>query len=456
MSRAAAPPPPSVQRLIAAAGLPAGAAGPRSAARALLVEERAAVAAGAEPRGLSALAAALEQRTRPEAALRRVINATGVVLHTNLGRAPLAPEAVAAVVEACSGYCDAELDLETGARGGRGERVLAQLRALTGAPAALVVNNNAAAVLLALTAVCAGRAVLVSRGELVEIGGSFRVPEVISAGGARLVEVGTTNRTRLADYAAAVSAETGALLRVHPSNFSMQGFVERPARAALAALAADRGLPLIEDLGAGLIGPSPLPGADGADDAVEAALAAGVDLLTCSGDKLLGGPQAGIIVGRADLVERCRRHPLYRALRVDKMTLAALGATLALLGRGERSPTAAMLAARPEALLARAEQLAAAVSAAAAAAGLSVSVEADEARAGGGSWPGEGLPGPVVALRGAGLEALARALRQGSPAVLPRTQRGALRLDPRAMLPGEVELVGGALLRALAARRAAG
>ena len=297
---------------------------------------------------------------------------------------------------------------------------------------------------------------VVSRGELVEIGGSFRVPDVISAGGARLVEVGTTNRTRISDYAGAIDAQTGALLRVHPSNFSMSGFVERPGRAALAAVAAAHGLPLIEDLGAGLIGAPPLSLPEAAEDAVEAALSAGVRLVTCSGDKLLGGPQAGIIVGDADLVARCRRHPLYRALRVDKLTLAALGATLDLIARGGQTPTAAMLSAGPAALRSVAEALAAAVGPAAAAAGLRLELEDDEARAGGGSWPGEGLPGPVVALRGRGLDALARALRLGSPAVLTRTQRGALRLDPRSLLPGELELVCGALNRALAARRAPG
>ncbi|MBL8616135.1 MAG: L-seryl-tRNA(Sec) selenium transferase [Deltaproteobacteria bacterium] len=448
---------PSVQRLVAAAGATPGEGAARAAARALLDEERGRLRAGEAPRGPEALAAALilqlGQGARRPPRLRRVINATGVILHTNLGRAPLHPDAQAALARVGAGYCNAELVLETGLRGGRLEGVATPLRALVGAPAALAVNNGAAAVLLALTALCRGREVVVSRGELVEIGGSFRVPEVISEGGARLVEVGATNRTRARDYAAAVGPQTGALLRVHPSNFHMSGFVARPARPALVEVARAAGLPLIEDLGGGRVGRAHEPRDE---DDVARAILEGADLVCFSGDKLLGGPQAGIIAGAPALVEACARHPLYRALRVDKLRLAALEATLEVHLRGEEVPVAA-LAGRPAAeLRAVVQELAARLGPAAAAAGLQLAVEEDLAPVGGGAGADGALPGPVLCLRGPGLEALAAALRCGEPAVLTRTQRGALRVDPRALLAGEAGPLFTALEAALAAQAAHG
>lgn len=405
------------------------------AAREVVAEARARIGAGGEA-GADLGAEALARARRLGAPrLRRVINATGVVLHTNLGRAPLAPEAVEAVLEVARGYSNTEMDLESGLRGGRLAGVEPLVRELTGAEAAIAVNNNAAAVLLALTALARGREVIVSRGELVEIGGSFRVPDVIASGGARLREVGTTNRTRASDYAAAITPETALLLRVHPSNFRMLGFTERPARAELVALARERGVPLVEDLGSGALG-EPLaaaaPGFDPAEaEPADEAIAAGVDLVCFSGDKLLGGPQAGIIAGRAALVEGLRKHPLYRALRLSKLTLAALEATLRLHrdGRGAEVPARALLERGPEACRAVAERLAAALPGAV--------VEEDVGYSGGGAMPALGLPTFVVALRGPDPAALAARLRAGSPAVVARVARDALVLDPRTLLPGE-------------------
>ncbi|MEC8424970.1 MAG: L-seryl-tRNA(Sec) selenium transferase, partial [Myxococcota bacterium] len=285
------------------------------AARAVIAEARETILAGGRlPDDLPdrAVARAVLLR-RPR--LRGVINATGVVLHTNLGRAPLPAEAVHAVRDVACGYANVELELETGRRGGRLRGIADALRDLTGAEDAIAVNNGAAGVLLVLTALARGRSVVVSRGELVEIGGSFRVPDVISAGGARLVEVGTTNRTRVADFAAAVDEDVALLLRVHPSNFRQLGFTERPERAALVALAQETGRPLVEDLGSGLLGDAPVSGMGLEPEAADVAIRAGVDLVVFSGDKLLGGPQAGLIVGRTPLVQACRTHPLYRALR---------------------------------------------------------------------------------------------------------------------------------------------
>ncbi len=386
--------------------------------------------------------------------LRRVINATGVVLHTNLGRAPLASEAVQAVHDVAVGYSNTEMDLGTGQRGGRLEGAASLVCELTGAEAAIVVNNNAAAVLLTLTALAHGREVIVSRGELVEIGGSFRVPDVIASGGARLAEVGTTNRTRAADYAAAIRPETALLLRVHPSNFRMLGFTERADRAELVALARARGLPLVEDLGSGALGP-PLSavalGFDWAEaEPADAAIAAGVDLVCFSGDKLLGGPQAGIIAGRAALIARLRGHPLYRALRVGKLTLAALEATLLLYreGRADEIPARAMLSRSREAVREIALRMAAALTRA----GVSgVGVEDDVGYSGGGAMPAQGLPTAVLTLRGRAPDALAARLRAGQPPVVARVARDALILDPRTLLPGEEELVLAALASALAA-----
>ena len=367
--------------------------------------------------------------------LRRVINATGIVLHTNLGRAPLPEAAARAVAEVARGYSNAELNLESGRRGGRLAGVTDHLCALTGAEAAIVVNNNAAAVLLALTALARDREVIVSRGELVEIGGSFRVPDVISTGGARLVEVGTTNRTRAADYEAAVNGDTAVILRVHPSNFRLVGFCERADRPALARLAQARGIPLVEDLGSGLIGEPPTAPEALGPERVEAALADGVDLVCFSGDKLLGGPQAGIIVGKAPLVKILRHHPLYRALRMDKLGLAALEATLALYraGRAAEVPARALLARTSTDCEATAADLARRLG--------GCEVRHDVGFSGGGALPGHPLPGWVVVLPEdlGPAQRVARQLRLGSPAVVGRVADGRVLLDVRTLLAGDAD-----------------
>src|SRR6185437_15271751 len=331
------------------------------AARAVLDRAREEIRAGAEPGDLSTRVRE-ELRAARAASLRRVLNATGVIVHTNLGRAPLATEALAQVVEAARGYSNLELDLRDGTRGSRQDHVAAILRRLTGAEAALVVNNNAAAMLLALAALAEGREVVVSRGELIEIGEGFRIPDVLARSGARLVEVGTTNRTRAADYERAIGPETALLLRVHQSNFRVVGFSELPRLAELAEVAGRAGLPLVDDLGSGHVsaGNRLLLGQE--EPTARESLAAGADLVCFSGDKLLGGPQAGIVLGRADLVERLRRHPLQRALRIDKLSLAALEGTLLLqLEAPERIPVLRMLAQQTQTVRERAERLAAAV-----------------------------------------------------------------------------------------------
>jgi L-seryl-tRNA(Ser) seleniumtransferase len=323
-------------------------------ARAELAERRAALLAGEDP-GDDDLVAAARTRLRPS--LRRVLNATGVVVHTNLGRAPLAAAARAAVTATATGYTNLEFDLERGERGSRHDHVAPLLCQLTGAEAALAVNNCAAAVLLAVAALAGPAAeVVVSRGQLIEIGGSFRIPEVVAQAGAELVEVGTTNRTRLTDYRAAIGDRTAAVLRAHPSNFRVLGFVEQVEIEELCAL----GPPVIDDVGSGVLADDGGVLAD--EPAVRRSVRAGAALVTFSGDKLLGGPQAGVVVGRRDAVERCRRHPLARALRIDKLSLAALEATLRLyldpeLARREL-PVLAMLDADPAALAARAVRLA--------------------------------------------------------------------------------------------------
>lgn len=356
-----------------------------------------------------------------------VINATGVVVHTNLGRAPWSEAARAAAMRV-AGYCDLELDLGTGTRGGRLRGVAAQIRHLTGAEATLVVNNCAAAVLLGLTALAAGREVVVSRGELVEIGGSFRVPDVIASGGARLREVGTTNRTRLADYEAAVGPDTALLLKVHPSNFRVVGFTEEPSRTELVGLARRTGLLVVEDLGSGNLR------AGGGEPSVREVVESGVDLVFFSGDKLLGGPQAGLVVGRADLVERLRRHPLYRALRVDKVVLAALEATLGDHVAGRAPPVTAMLEASPEVLAGRAQGLAGALR------DLGVAVEVVDGRsvAGGGAWPGQELPSFAVRIVSSRPDGVATALRTGDPAVVARVSDGALLFDVRTLTDPQI------------------
>lgn len=355
--------------------------------------------------------------------LRRVINATGVVLHTNLGRAPLAAAALARVAEVAAGYSNLEYDLATGLRGSRQEHCAEHLRALTGAEAALVVNNNAAAVLLALAALAEGREVVVSRGELIEIGDGFRIPELLARSGARLVEVGTTNRTRLLDYELALSERAAALLRVHQSNFRIVGFTERPRLTELAGLARRFGLYLIDDLGSGVLG------ALHDEPSVRDCLAAGADLVCFSGDKLLGGPQAGIVAGRADLVERLRRHPLQRALRADKLTLAALEGTLAVYREPERAlreiPVLRMLNEPVGRVRERAERLAELAD--------GTVVEAT-CRVGGGALPLLELRSFACALPGD----LAAPLRSADPPVVGIVRDGHLLLDCRTLTDHEV------------------
>lgn len=363
---------------------------------------------------------------------RRVINATGVVLHTNLGRAPWADEAIAAANRAAR-YGNVEMDLPSGQRGQRLDGAAQLLRHLTGCEAAIVVNNGAAAVLLALTAFARDREVLVSRGELVEIGGSYRVPAVISAGGARLVDVGTTNRTRIGDYAEAVTADTGVVLRVHPSNFRIVGFTERPTLVELANLSAAHGLVAVHDLGSGAL--------DGWRDepSVRDSVDAGFDVVIFSGDKLLGGPQAGIAIGKAAAIRRLRKHPLYRALRVDKVTLAALEATLALHLAGRGTPTTSML----EAPMHELERRAGALRDGLVHAGLDASVAPGVSAAGGGSLPGEGLESRVVQVRHPRPHNLHTALRTGEPAVVARVSDDTLVLDVRTLTEDDLNVLPG-------------
>jgi L-seryl-tRNA(Ser) seleniumtransferase len=410
------------------------------AARTVLARARETIGAGGSPGDLgAALRAELDAARAPR--LRRVLNATGVIVHTNLGRAPLAWPALERVAEAARGYSNLEYDLAEGGRGSRQEHVAAALRRLTGAEAALVVNNNAAAVLLALAALAEGREVVVSRGELIEIGDGFRIPDVLARSGARLVEVGTTNRTRAADYERAVGPETGALLRVHQSNFRVVGFTEQPTVAELAAVARRHGLPLVDDLGSGVL--VALEGEPSARDS----LAAGADLVCFSGDKLLGGPQAGIVVGRAELVERLRRHPLQRAVRADKLTLAALEGTLALYldpARAAREvPVLRMLGEPAEAVRARAARLAEAVGG---------EVEETVARVGGGALPLAEIPSYACAVE----EELAAPLRDGEPPVVGIVRDGRLLLDCRTLGDTEADEVAAAVASARGVRPASG
>jgi L-seryl-tRNA(Ser) seleniumtransferase len=398
-------------------------------------------------RGLpGAVAARIAEDERPS--LVRVLNATGVVVHTNLGRAPLSPRAIERVAEVAAGYSNLEYDLATGERGRRETHVRGRLSALVAAEDALVVNNCAAAVLLAVNTLAEGRDVLVSRGELVEIGGSFRMPDVVRKGGARLVEVGTTNRTRLGDYEAALSPQSGLILRVHRSNFRITGFTEQPPLERLAALGRERGVPVACDQGSGLL--APLPGALESEATVAEALGQGAELVMWSGDKLLGGPQAGILAGARARVEALRKNPLYRALRPDKLTLAALDATLVEHQQGrafERLPVPRMVGAAPEQLRERTAAFARAL--AQRAPRLAPELVETDARVGGGAAPEVALPGVAIALDAgpAGADRLARALRMGEPAVVARVVDGRVRLDLRTILPGEDE----ALLAAVAA-----
>ncbi|MBV8259193.1 MAG: L-seryl-tRNA(Sec) selenium transferase [Actinobacteria bacterium] len=390
------------------------------AARTVLDRAREEIRAGAEPGDL-------EARLRDELAaarapsLRRVLNATGVVVHTNLGRAPLAEEALTHIVEVARGYSNLEYSLGEGTRGSRQDHLARVLRRLTGAESALVVNNNAGAMLLALAALAEGREVVVSRGELIEIGDGFRIPDVLARSGARLVEVGTTNRTRAADYERAIGPETALLLRVHQSNFRLVGFTEQARLAELAEVARRHDLPLLDDLGSGSLVEQP------GEPTARESLDAGADLVCFSGDKLLGGPQAGIVVGRADLVERLRRHPLQRALRIDKLSLAALEATLLLyLDAPERIPALRMLRQDAATVRARAERLAAATGG---------EVEETTGRVGGGALPLAELPSFACAVE----ESLAAPLRAGDPPVVGVVRDGRLLLDCLTLTDAEAE-----------------
>ena len=384
---------------------------------------------------LARASSGLARLVRPS--LRRVLNGTGVVLHTNLGRARLCDEAVAAQSRA-SAYGNVEYSLADGARGSRYDHCGAVLTDLTGAEAALVVNNNAAAVSLCVNEFAAGLEVVVSRGELVEIGGAFRIPDVVSRSGASLREVGTTNRTSVDDVARAIGDRTGLLLRVHPSNYRVEGFAARPEVGELAAVAADRSVPLVHDIGSGLLTAELLPGFP-PEPTVAESMAAGVDLVTFSGDKLLGGPQAGIIIGREQLLARLRRNPLLRAFRVDKTTLAALEATLTIHRdpdlAARRIPTLRMLRETRDSVRARA------------AAGLAdqrhrpahVTVEDTRAVVGGGSFPGFEIDsaGWVVGPGGPGAEAVASACRAASTPLIGRIEDGRFVVDVRTIEPGE-------------------
>lgn len=386
--------------------------------------------------------------------LRRVVNATGVVVHTNLGRSPLPAEAVEAIRRVAEGYSNLEYDVARGERGKRFVHVEGLLRDLTGAESAAVVNNNAAAVLLVLSALAEGKEVVVSRGELIEIGGSFRIPDVMARSGARLREVGTTNKTRLKDYEEAVGPDTALLLKVHTSNFAIVGFTEDVPVSSLAGLGRRHGIPVVHDLGSGSfvdlaqlgIGPEPTVGAS---------LKAGADVVTFSGDKLLGGPQAGIILGKKDLVEKIRRNPLARAVRIDKLTLAALEAVLRIY-RDEpadavkKIPVLSMLTAAPSDLKRRAQKLAEMIRKEAGDRA-AVSVQPEQSQAGGGALPLGNLPTHAVSVLPADVsvsrvEAL---LRENDPPVIARVKEGCVLFDPRTLRDAEFPVVARAVARAL-------
>lgn len=425
------------------------------AVREVLARTRSAVLAGVDVPTLDMLAREVRQRVgeRTAPALRPVINATGVIVNTNLGRSPLAAVAIDAVAAVAQGYSNLEFDLEDGERGSRQAHVRGLLRGLTGAEDALVVNNNASAVLVVLSALAADREVIVSRGELVEIGGGFRVPDVMRQSGARLVEVGTTNRTRLRDFEQAITERTSLLLSVHPSNFQVIGFTEAPDLAGLAQLAHAHGLPLVHDLGSGCFLPTEQWGLAHEPMPVES-VTAGADIVCFSGDKLLGGPQAGIIVGRNAYLSRIAVHPLMRAVRIDKMTLAALEATLRLYRDGQAMidiPIWQAISMSLESIEARATQWMRAVGEQ----GIEAHVTDARSTIGGGSLPGETLPTRVCAIPAdqpdshLDLDLLAARLREADPPVVTRVSRGRLLLDPRSVLPGQDAAVSSALTHTL-------
>ncbi len=417
-------------------------------AREALDAARAAIAAGDGAPAFDAIVRDITRRIELQvrSPLRPLINATGVIIHTNLGRAPLALEAIEAMATVSGGYSNLEYDIDSGARGSRHTILEPLLCRITGAEAAMAVNNNASAVLLALAAVAAGKEVVVSRGQLVEIGGGFRIPDVMRQSRAKLVEVGTTNRTRIADFEAAITPKTAAIMRVHPSNFKISGFTETPSIEDLARVARDRGVLLIDDVGSGCLldvsayglAPEPTP---------QASIASGADLVMFSGDKLFGGPQGGLIVGRVAVVDRLKRHPLARAVRMDKASIAGLAATLRIYLEGgavDRIPVWRMIATPLDALAARAAAIAAAI-------GDAASVIDGRSMIGGGSLPEESLPTRLVALassRGRNSTMLAARLRERS--VIARVEDGRVLLDPRTIDPADDERVAQACAEALA------
>jgi L-seryl-tRNA(Ser) seleniumtransferase len=386
-------------------------------------------------------------RRSTQASLRRVINATGVVLHTNLGRAPLAEVAIRAIEEAAGGFSNLEYDIETGQRGSRYSHCVGLLRQLTGAEDALVVNNCAAAIVLSLNALAQKKEVLVSRGELVEIGGSFRIPEIMARSGAKLVEVGTTNRTHDDDYRRAITPKTGAIVKVHRSNFTIEGFTSDVSVESLAFIAAEHGLPVIHDLGSGLMIPLDAYGLTG-EPTASSAIASGATLVLVSGDKLLGGPQAGIILGASNVVAKLRKNPFARAMRVDKLTLSALEATLRLYLDPERAlkeiPVLAMLTESAAEIESRAHVLARTLRDG----GVGVEVAATKASVGGGAFPTAAIPSAALVLEGNATE-LEEKLRNADPPVIGRIADGKLLLDLRAVLAREHAILCRAVLQAL-------
>ena len=414
------------------------------AARRAIAARRAAIAAAGVEAKLdpaidpAEVAASARELARP--ALRRVINATGVVLHTNLGRAPLADAARGAIEEASRGYSNLEYDLARGERGSRHDHLRGVLRELTGAEDAIVVNNNAAATVLGLAALATEREIVVSRGELIEIGGSFRLPEILKLSRGVLVEVGTTNKTHRKDYEAAITAATGLFLKVHRSNFAIVGFTSEVSARELVELGRARGIRTMIDLGSGALVDRATQRRWGLPDepTVAETVATGADLVTFSGDKLLGGPQAGIAVGTKAAVEAARTHPLMRAFRPDKLTIAALGATLALYRDGalDAVPTPRMLGAPLEALRATADQLAQAIGSVA---GIAIAVEACESTVGGGAMPTARLASWAVTLRGPSADELDRALRRANIPVVARIEDGKVWLDVRTVAPEELD-----------------
>ncbi len=418
-----------------------------SIVRAAVSDARARALAGL-PNGFETRDVERQMLLQQSGTLQPVINASGVVLHTNLGRAPLAQQALERIAATASGYTNLELDLDEGERGSRYAPVVPLLKALTGAEDALVVNNCAAAVLLTLTALAQGREAIVSRGELVEIGGGFRVPDVMKQSGVALVEVGTTNRTRIVDYERALTEQTALLVKVHQSNFAMQGFTEAVTARELADLAHDKGLLAFADLGSGLL--NSIEGVPGfpSETTVRSLVNAGIDVVAFSGDKLLGGPQAGIIVGRARALERLKAHPLNRALRIDKLTVAALEATLELHRDGRAAtevPTHRLVHQSLAELEARARRLSALVG------DVVHTVLPCVSRVGGGTLPLAELPSMAVSVPARDADAMHAALRQGAPAVVARVNDGALLFDVRCVRDAEVEPLARAI-RAAAAR----